>query len=1335
MTASIWTPGSSLPVGSISSGFRFVVTDDPYNCPTDGVTSASSAIQAAVNAAEAAGGGTVICPSGYTYLITESIVIESSNVSIEATGAVFDARSLAYDAAVRASGAVFKFQTTNSRTVVNVVSPIAAASKTITVDDITGFSPGDIIRIYSTQVLQDMGGGIVSNYGDQNKVVSISGYNVTLESPVLLPIETSGYTVTCSRITPITGNYVRGGKFIGGGLLDPSLPAGNGQCGVTFLGVDYCGVQGAEFTGFQGIAVFAEYSHSVVCSTLTLEGFPSTLTSTEAAGYGFYGVYLVRGRNGIVQNSIATRIRHMCDATEWISYLQSDNICNYSSRAAFGSHQSVFGLVITNNKADNCYAGATVRAHSTKISGNDFHSIYGTLTTAVTAESAVPGYLEITDNKFVTTSMTNGSCNITGYYSPLIIRNNSFNSPVVGVDLSCKQLKDVLLDSNEYNGQGSGNGYSITYPGTGYPLLVKNIKITNNTARNYTGSVVVMRGSQLQSAPADQILIDGNVGYPVPASSGAAIQIRAEGFYGTEFLITNNGMFSDTSVTVQIVTGAAGRFQAYPVIENNFNHAGTNFTSRVVGSGTSGVVTEGATVRKGSIVLNHQPDIGEAFAWIATTAGTEGTLAGITGTLGAGSTSLALVGNTVGAVYIGCYIVIPGAGVAAADLTVQVTALSLDLLTATVSVAATTAVTAVTIAYSAPVFTAYGIIGGGSGGGVTDHGALTGLADDDHTQYLNNTRGDARYLQLTNASEVVDDRVAALLVAGTNVTLTYNDAANTLTIAASGGGTGGDVYLTDLSNPTVSDTLGTALLGHHAPNYSGASYNRPLRDKLLDEVWLSDFGQLGVGYSQDQALWNEALTHLANRGGTLRLPAGTIFLEQLDLTGIGLPTGVGGIGVGYSIIGAGSGKTLILAKGDKTAIVNAGEYESIHLEGFTLDCQWNVIGSTDPVAAATASHGISMQSLGGDYASQPSGITLLRDIVVQNYKNSGILIFGTAGVHKQVFVENCHVYGGFDYLGSPGPVTNNGMLFEFLQDSSFRNVSARNIKGSPGYGVQLKNDCRNCTIDNAYAYNCVTGVVFGYTAGAGVTKSRISNAVAIRCDRGFDARYIISNSIHFSLIDQEGVGGHAFNLNTGSERNRVKLDLVRNVAANYRVVNVGSICKDNVIDIGISEDCNLGGDKYVVEYYTDSEYNNTRIHNIYATDPAQRIPSSATATRGGVKLGTALNNSYEQVGMPMTEYCEPVGTTINQRNTAATSVLLDTNSGPGTVSTINSAAVDGKILSFRIGSSTRPITVDNLGNIALVGSTPTFLFSGTKDNLVLRFNGTNWCEVSRSDVA
>lgn len=42
--------------------------------------------------------------------------------------------------------------------------------------------------------------------------------------------------------------------------------------------------------------------------------------------------------------------------------------------------------------------------------------------------------------------------------------------------------------------------------------------------------------------------------------------------------------------------------------------------------------------------------------------------------------------------------------------------------------------------------------GGGGTGGVSDHGDLTGLADDDHPQYLTQPRGDARYIQGSTAS-------------------------------------------------------------------------------------------------------------------------------------------------------------------------------------------------------------------------------------------------------------------------------------------------------------------------------------------------------------------------------------------------------------------------------------------------------------------------------------------------------------------------------------------------------------------------------------------------------
>lgn len=154
-------------------------------------------------------------------------------------------------------------------------------------------------------------------------------------------------------------------------------------------------------------------------------------------------------------------------------------------------------------------------------------------------------------------------------------------------------------------------------------------------------------------------------------------------------------------------------------------------------------------------------------------------------------------------------------------------------------------------------------------GGSSDHGTLTGLSDDDHTQYHNDSRGDARYYtksqvdtslsgkadtshthsianvtglqtaldgkqasgsyaaathshiiadvtglqtaldgkqasnsyaaaththtasQVTDFSEAVDDRVSALLVAGTDISLSYNDASNTLTITSTASGGGG----------------------------------------------------------------------------------------------------------------------------------------------------------------------------------------------------------------------------------------------------------------------------------------------------------------------------------------------------------------------------------------------------------------------------------------------------------------------------------------------------------------------------------------------------------------
>lgn len=122
------------------------------------------------------------------------------------------------------------------------------------------------------------------------------------------------------------------------------------------------------------------------------------------------------------------------------------------------------------------------------------------------------------------------------------------------------------------------------------------------------------------------------------------------------------------------------------------------------------------------------------------------------------------------------------------------------------------------------------ISGGGGGGGVTDHGALTGLAADDHPQYL----------LVAAAAEFIRDTMGTALVAGTNITLTVNDAGDTITLAMPGAAfeTAGAVaahaaagdphptyttaaelssaltaYLTSSAAPElIRDTMGTALV-------------------------------------------------------------------------------------------------------------------------------------------------------------------------------------------------------------------------------------------------------------------------------------------------------------------------------------------------------------------------------------------------------------------------------------------------------------------------------------------------------------------------------------------
>lgn len=85
-------------------------------------------------------------------------------------------------------------------------------------------------------------------------------------------------------------------------------------------------------------------------------------------------------------------------------------------------------------------------------------------------------------------------------------------------------------------------------------------------------------------------------------------------------------------------------------------------------------------------------------------------------------------------------------------------------------------------------------------------GATVNAADADLRDRTTHT-GTQPSTTISDFTEAVQDALAGVLVAGTNVTLTYDDVANTLTVAAIGGGGGG------LDAEAVRDTIGAALIG------------------------------------------------------------------------------------------------------------------------------------------------------------------------------------------------------------------------------------------------------------------------------------------------------------------------------------------------------------------------------------------------------------------------------------------------------------------------------------------------------------------------------------------
>jgi hypothetical protein len=221
---------------------------------------------------------------------------------------------------------------------------------------------------------------------------------------------------------------------------------------------------------------------------------------------------------------------------------------------------------------------------------------------------------------------------------------------------------------------------------------------------------------------------------------------------------------------------------------------------------------------------------------------------------------------------------------------------------------------------------------------ITDHGALSGLSDDDHTQYHTDaraltwlgTRSSSDLPEGTNlyyTAERVDDQVNTLLTAGTNITLTYDDGAGTLTIDAAGGGSaaGSDTQIqyndsgsfgasSDFTwndttkNLSVSGISNYYNVGSNSVFLAGAGnttatsqFSIGIGDKALRSLTTGAFN-IGIGEEALQAVtngqWNTAMG--ANAGRVYTGSQG-VFIGLNS--GIGLTTGPNVFAMGTNALG------------------------------------------------------------------------------------------------------------------------------------------------------------------------------------------------------------------------------------------------------------------------------------------------------------------------------------------------------------------------------------------------------------------------------------------------
>jgi hypothetical protein len=299
-------------------------------------------------------------------------------------------------------------------------------------------------------------------------------------------------------------------------------------------------------------------------------------------------------------------------------------------------------------------------------------------------------------------------------------------------------------------------------------------------------------------------------------------------------------------------------------------------------------------------------------------------------------------------------------------------------------------------------------------------------------------------------------------------------------------------------------------------------------------IHASAFNATGDGIADDTAALQAAFNHVALFGGALVLGRRHRLTAPLAISSAAAPFVIEGEGEALSALvrGADFPEPIL-----STTLVN-----DFTLRRFTVD--------VDTANCPLAGHGIAID---GGFGIEVS------DVTVKGHRNSAVLFMANAGPGGKSRMHRVTADG----LG----VANNGILISNHDQSGIDDCRVYGCPGSPGYGLQLKNQSTRCYIRDSYAEGCTSGIAFGQDISApAVRHSMVANVKTYNCGRGFVAGYAEENFLTALDIDMNGQTNNAVDLNMACKKNVMVGMTVRNLAATRSAIRIRSGGDDNYAD-------------------------------------------------------------------------------------------------------------------------------------------------------------------------